>query len=248
MLLTMRHTNESFPKSIISSRCCSSRIEGSRVAKKTQPIVEPTFDDKFWEAKSSITCWADEVEAEEEAEQMPSTSAHAVDQQLTAVADQQNTQGTDEEEKDEDETERVGSRQAEEGQGSHEESAEGEPILFVGGLIFTDLEKATKDAGKAKLKELKDLRVKCVIEMLQSFGEIKLLKKRWDRRYCHVIFANAADTKRAYDCLTLAEERQTLKAVYQKKLQAEGLPIICAPSKYYVRWSTKEELVGKKGK
>jgi len=257
MLMTMRRTEEqsSFSKHISSSyRCGSSRIEGARKVK----TLEPSFDEKFWAAEPTISSWADEVEAEEEEETEEFIRTKQVDvqrqtpspqqQQLTAVVVDRPTTPPNEEE-DGELTERIDGKSNDEiSQGTNEEDAEGEPILFVGGILFTDLEKASKDGGKQKLKELKDLRIQGMIEILESFGEIKLLKRRWDRRYCHVIFVNPADTKRAFDCLTSAEERQKLKAISQKKLQAEGSPIICATSKYYVRWSTKEELAAKKGR
>lgn len=215
-----------------------------------QQNKQPVFDESFWERKPSITCWADEVEAEEEQPVVAAPTAQKIQSkannntQLKAVVVVEEEEEADEEEVERYQTERKQS--FDEGQSSHEEDPEGELILFVGGILFTDLEKATKDAGKEKLKELKDLRVKCLIEMLEGFGKIKLLKKRWDRRYCHVIFADSADAKRAYDALTSAEEKQKLKAASQKKAQAAGLPSIVAPAKYYVRWSTKEELMGKK--
>jgi len=223
---------------------CRGQDRNMTINKQQQQNKQPVFDESFWERKPSITCWADEVEAEEQPVVAPTAQkiqSKANNTQLKAVVV--------EEEADEEEVERYQTERKQsfdEGQSSHEEDPEGELILFVGGILFTDLEKATKDAGKEKLKELKDLRVKCLIEMLEGFGKIKLLKKRWDRRYCHVIFADSADAKRAYDALTSAEEKQKLKAASQKKAQAAGLPSIVAPAKYYVRWSTKEELMGKK--
>lgn len=255
MLMTMRYTEDSSfglkASSIHSIQRCPRieqprRIQGDNNSKKVQvDAAELVVDDKFWEARPAITSWADEVEAEEE-EEMGVSMRKQHPQRLTAVvAEAEETERMDTDRDDGKETQ-MGEQDGEGGQGRNEEDAEGEPILFVGGILFNDLEKVAMKEGKEKLKELRDIRIRCMIEILEGFGEVKLLKRRWDRRYCHVVYAKAVDAKKAYECLTSADERQKMKAIAQKKLQAAGLPTICAPSKYYARWSTKEELAGKK--
>eukprot|EP01087_Luapelamoeba_hula_P023452 TRINITY_DN8625_c0_g1_i1.p1 TRINITY_DN8625_c0_g1~~TRINITY_DN8625_c0_g1_i1.p1 ORF type:complete len:298 (+),score=79.55 TRINITY_DN8625_c0_g1_i1:129-1022(+) len=152
--------------------------------------------------------------------------------------------------------------------------------LFVGGVVFTDLEKllvdpstsrpphlahrkrrgSETDAEKAVLlaeqhaadaellKHYTKRRVQCLSDMLAEFGPIVKLTPRWQRRHCHVTFADAESAKRAYEAIADPVVRKGLFERAKDKLRGEGEPVDLVPTRFYLRWAEKDEAQKRKQK
>jgi len=121
--------------------------------------------------------------------------------------------------------------------------------LFVGGIIFADLEEHLFEMEEAIGEEvepeilfaacdtLKKLRIDCFVSMFEEFGKVLRIKPNWDKRFCHVAYAREEDAVEAYRVLARAEERKKRQREFKDVLEAAGFPQFAAPNfNFYVRW------------
>jgi hypothetical protein len=114
--------------------------------------------------------------------------------------------------------------------------------LFVGGIVFADLEDDT-EAREVRCPEeaalLAEVRREVFVDVvLGAFGEIDSIKAEWDERYCHVVYGSRDAAERAFAGLSDHQERRRLCQVEAAALlREEGLPEAAAPlPNFYVRW------------
>jgi len=121
--------------------------------------------------------------------------------------------------------------------------------LFVGGIIFADLEEHLFEMEEAIGEEvepeimfaacdtLKKLRIDCFVSMFEEFGKVSRIKPNWEKRFCHVAYTRQEDALEAYHVLARAEERKKRQREFKDALEAAGFPQFAAPNfNFYVRW------------
>src|SRR5690606_24836910 len=84
--------------------------------------------------------------------------------------------------------------------------------LFVGGLIFSDLDKT----GLSFIEDLKILRIELICEMLTSLGTVNKIKGCWKQRYCHVIYSTPKIADDVMAKLSRSDFRKELTDAIQK--------------------------------
>jgi len=121
--------------------------------------------------------------------------------------------------------------------------------LFVGGIIFADLEERLFEMEEAIGEEmddsimfaacdtLKQLRIDCLGSMFEEFGKVLTIKPNWEKRFCHVSYAKEEEALDAYRVLARADERKRRQKEFKDALAAAGFPRFAAPNcNFYVRW------------
>eukprot|EP00005_Dracoamoeba_jomungandri_P003945 CAMPEP_0174259110 /NCGR_PEP_ID=MMETSP0439-20130205/7989_1 /TAXON_ID=0 /ORGANISM="Stereomyxa ramosa, Strain Chinc5" /LENGTH=443 /DNA_ID=CAMNT_0015342881 /DNA_START=133 /DNA_END=1464 /DNA_ORIENTATION=+ len=122
--------------------------------------------------------------------------------------------------------------------------------LFVGGVIFKDLQMFLKDhvevdcMGDFSVPSLfclsnllSELRAELFVFMLREFGRIEQIKPCWSKRYCHVVYASKESADVAFEVLSKTEERRSRVANLAHCLSCLSLPTFISPlSDFYVRW------------
>jgi hypothetical protein len=114
--------------------------------------------------------------------------------------------------------------------------------LFVGGIVFADLEDDTEAREVRSSEEaalLAEVRREVFVDVvLGAFGVVDRIKAEWDDRYCHVVYSSRAEAERAFAGLSDHQERRRLcETEAAALLREEGLPEAAAPlPNFYVRW------------
>jgi len=124
--------------------------------------------------------------------------------------------------------------------------------LFVGGIIFADLEEHLFEMEEAigeemepeimfaALDTLKRLRIDCFENLFAEFGKAKI-KPNWEKRFCHVLYEKEEDALEAFRVLARAEERKKRQKEFREVLEAAGFPRFAAPRhNFYVRFPRSE--------
>jgi len=120
--------------------------------------------------------------------------------------------------------------------------------LFVGGIIFADLEEHLFEMEESigeemepelmftALETLKKLRIDCFESMFEEFGKVRKIKPNWEKRFCHVVYDQEEDAIQAFAVLGHADERKKRRKEFMDLLESSGLPRFAAPlHNFYVR-------------
>ena len=121
--------------------------------------------------------------------------------------------------------------------------------IFVGGIIFADLEERLFEMEEAIGEEMEDsimfaacdtlkqLRIDCFVSMFEEFGKVQKIKPNWEKRFCHVSYAKEEEALEAYRVLARSNERKRRQKEFKDSLAAAGFPRFAAPNfNFYVRW------------
>jgi len=121
--------------------------------------------------------------------------------------------------------------------------------IFVGGIIFADLEERLFEMEEAIGEEMEDsimfaacdtlkqLRIDCFVSMFEEFGKVQKIKPNWEKRFCHVSYAKEEEALEAYRVLARSNERKRRQKEFKDSLAAAGFPRFAAPNfNFYVGW------------
>jgi len=88
------------------------------------------------------------------------------------------------------------------------------------------------------LKEWKEARKRCFLELVTQVGDVIRVKPSWDKRYCHVVYSSKASALSAFQVFSCSEERKKRIELQKDELRRAGLkPDFVAPlHNFYVRW------------
>eukprot|EP00005_Dracoamoeba_jomungandri_P002092 CAMPEP_0174251816 /NCGR_PEP_ID=MMETSP0439-20130205/1522_1 /TAXON_ID=0 /ORGANISM="Stereomyxa ramosa, Strain Chinc5" /LENGTH=237 /DNA_ID=CAMNT_0015332235 /DNA_START=44 /DNA_END=757 /DNA_ORIENTATION=- len=123
-----------------------------------------------------------------------------------------------------------------------EDSTEGtNKRVFVGGIPFKDLEEVEKrykeeNKENATTMPFWEIRLKCILLILQEFGEVNKMKLNRRRRHCEFEFVHSSSAEAAIAGLSVRGSRVNKEREMRANLKKSALPPSIAPaSKFYLR-------------